>query len=101
MKKHLLLLTLLGCLFVFPDTTFAQESPALKKRMKELEGKKENNERKEAAEMEALRKRHVANQTKDVRKRMKRNKRMANRRAAGKPAKRGMGFRNLFKKKGF
>lgn len=101
MKKHLLLLTLLGCLFVLPDTSFAQESPALKKRMKELEGKKENNERKDAAEAEALRKRHISNQTKEVRKRMKRNKRMTNRRAAGKPVKRGGGFRGLFKKKGF
>ena len=101
MKKHLLLLTLLGALFVFPTEGIAQESPKLKKRINELEDKKAQNERKEAAEMEALRKKHLSNQSKEVRKRMKRNMRAANRRAAGKPAKRGGALRGLFKKKGF
>ena len=102
MKKHLLLLTLLGALFVFPSEALAQrQSPTMKKRLNELEDKKEQNARQEAADMEALRKKHMSNQSKEVRKRMKRNMRAANRRAAGKPAKRGSAFRGLFKKKGF
>ncbi len=101
MKKHLLLLTLLGCLFVFPTAAFSQQSRTMKKRLNELEDKKENNTRQEAADQEALRKKHLSNQSKEVRKRMKRNLRATNRRAAGKPAKRGGGFKGLFKKKGF
>lgn len=97
MKKLLLLLTFLGAFIALPDAAQAQSQ----ERLDELEDKKEQNERQEAAAYEAGKRRHLALQDKATRKRMKRKMREANRRAAGKPVRRGQGWRNLFKKKRF
>ncbi len=102
MRKFLLLITFALTILVWPVDAYAQESPTMKKRQKELLDTKEMRANEERAAEAELKRRHMANQSKEVRKRMKRNQKRTKRMSQGKPGKRGSGFKGLFKrKKGF